>query len=109
MIKKIAIAVAVLTLLISSLALAGDNKTTPAEEQAKIQQSMQMMTPMFGQMAKSMMEAGLDILADPQTANKLASFTKNYYDALVKQGFTKEYALKITMSAGIPKLAGMQK
>lgn len=107
MVRKVVFVV--LMLLISSVAVAGNKKTSAAEEQATIRQSMQMMTPMLGQMAKSMMEAELNILAAPDTAKKLASFTKNYYDALIRQGFTKEDALKITMSAGIPKLSGMQR
>lgn len=64
---------------------------------------------MFGQVTKIMMEAQLNVLADPETANKLASFTRNYYNALIKQGFAKENALKIAMAVGFPKLPEMQR
>ncbi len=99
----------VLMMLVATVALAEDSKLSPAEQQAQMQQAMQMMTPMFGQMTKSMMEAQLNVLADQETANKLATFTKNYYNALVKQGFTKEDALKIAVAVGFPKLPEMQR
>ena len=34
---------------------------------------------------------------------RLADFTKNYYDALVKRGFTKEQALQLVAAMGIPR------
>jgi hypothetical protein len=74
-----------------------------------MQQTMQMMTPMFGQVIKAMMEAQLEVLASPATAEKLASYTKNYYEALIKKGFSKEDALRIAMTVGFPTLSTMQK
>lgn len=107
MFKKIVLIVFMLS--VASVALAKGKGTSPAEEQAKMQQAMQMMTPMFGQMVKSMMEAELGVLAEPETASKLAAFTKNYYNALIKEGFSKEDALKIAIAAGFPRLPGMQR
>ena len=58
---------------------------------------------------QSMYEAVLNsvhtYLAKPETAERLASFAKNYYDALVKKGFTKEQALEIVIEAGIPTMS----
>lgn len=66
----------------------------PGEVQKKLAQ----MGPVMGNMMEQMMAGMIDLLARPETADKLASFTRNYYDALVKKGFTKEEALRIVSS-----------
>ncbi|MDA8077792.1 MAG: hypothetical protein M0Z79_02525 [Nitrospiraceae bacterium] len=109
MIKKGKWLVVVSMLLVANLTYAEAPKLSPEQQQQLIQQQMQMMTPMFGQMMKAMLEAHLDVLANTATAEKLATFSKNYYDALVKKGFTKEEAFRITMSVGFPSLPSMQK
>jgi len=38
----------------------------------------------------------------PENAVRLADSTKNYYDALIKRGITKDQALQIVMAVGIP-------
>ncbi len=62
-------------------------------------------------MIRMMMRVHFETLADRNSTEKLASFTKNYYDALVSKGFTEEQALRIIMSVGIPSIpgAGVQK
>ncbi len=87
---------------------AENKKLTPEQQQKLIQQQMQMMTPMFGQIMKTTMEAQLEIIAKFETADKLASFTKNFNDALIKKGFSKDQAFKIVLSAGFPAFPGMQ-
>ncbi len=82
---------------------------TPAEQEQMMQQTMQSMLPFMGQMMKIMMEVQFQVLADPKTADRLAEYTKNYYDALVKKGFSKDDALKIAMNMGIPSFPAMQK
>ena len=93
---------------IAAVSYAEDKKMTP-EEQQLYQQQLQLISPMYGYMAKAMMEAQLDILANPATADKLATFTKNYYGALIKHGFSKEEALHIVAETGFPSLSSMQK
>ena len=73
------------------------------------QQQLQMITPMYGYMAKAMMEAQLEVLANPATADKLATFTKNYYEALINKGFSRDEALKIAMTAGFPAFPAMSR
>jgi hypothetical protein len=107
MMKKICLCV--LILLFASVCLAQDEKMTPEQQQAMIQQQMNAMTPMFGQMMRVMMTATFDVLSQPESAEKLASFTRNYYDALIKKGFSKDEALKIAMSVGMPSMPMMQK
>jgi len=48
------------------------------------------------------LEGTLAALAKPENAERLADFTKNYYDALVRRGFTKDQALQIVTAVGIP-------
>ena len=81
----------------------------PDSTQARAQEAaammgpmMQQMAPMMGQMAAFSLEGTLAALAKPENAERLADFTKNYYDALVKRGFTKDQALQIVMAVGMP-------
>ncbi|EKD28703.1 MAG: hypothetical protein ACD_79C00239G0003 [uncultured bacterium] len=57
--------------------------------------------------AELMIEKGLNtmlnFLIKPDTAQKLAMFSKNYYDALIKSGFSKEDALDILKSSNLLK------
>lgn len=107
MIKKLC--VCLLILLFASVCFAQEEQMTPEQQQAMIQQQMDAMTPMFGQMMRAMMTATFDVLSQPESAEKLASFTRNYYDALIKKGFTKKEALNIAMSVGMPSMPMMQK
>ena len=70
--------------------------------QAQIEQMQAMMGPMMGQMMQSMLEGMLVSLAKPETAERLATFTRNYYDALLRKGFTKAEALEIVTKIGVP-------
>ncbi len=70
--------------------------------QAQIEAMQGMMGPMMGQMMQSMMEGTLRVLAKPETADQLATFTRNYYDALIRKGFTKAEALEIVTKIGVP-------
>ena len=60
------------------------------------------------QMMQSMLDMLLNYFAKRETAVKLASFTRNYYDELIKQGFSKEDALRIVAYAGIPSMSMMK-
>jgi hypothetical protein len=44
----------------------------------------------------------LSALATPETTAQLAAFVRNFYQALIAKGFTKDEALKITMAVAIP-------
>ncbi len=63
---------------------------------------------MMAKMMESMMEAMFTTMAKPQTAEQLATFSKNYYDALIAKGFSKEDALRIVTSVGIPSIPSMK-
>jgi len=77
--------------------VAAQQPTAPNPEQMQ-----QMMGPMMAQMATVMLEATFTALAKPENTERLADFTRHYYDALIKRGFTKEEALQIVIGTGIP-------
>jgi len=60
--------------------------------------------PAMGSMMENMMVKMFQVMSRPEVAEGLATFTKNYYDALLKKGFTKEEALRIVVSVGMPSV-----
>ena len=63
------------------------------------------MGPMYESMMQAMVEGTIKAFEKPETIERLARFSRRYYDALIKQGFTKEEALQIVAGSGI---AGMR-
>lgn len=57
------------------------------------------------QMMDRMLDHMLDYLAKKNTSEKLATFQKNYYDALIAKGFTSDQAFQLVLNLGNP-LAG---
>lgn len=60
------------------------------------------MGPMYETMTQAMVEGTLKAFERPETIDRLARFARLYYEALIRQGFTKEEALQIVAGAGIP-------
>ncbi|GAA5504877.1 hypothetical protein [Novipirellula caenicola] len=61
----------------------------------------------FSSMADVTIQASdkyLDYLAKPETAKKLATFQKNYYDSLIELGFDKEQAFTLLRDLGNPMI-----
>lgn len=106
--KKIALSLISATAA-ASVANAQPPQPSAAQMEQMMQRQMQMMGPMFGQMTRVMMQAQFEVLSQPETAEKLAAYTRNYYDALIKQGFSKQEALEIAMNIGIPSAPMMGK
>lgn len=94
----------------STWADCGSGSKTPCQpaapsappSRADMQQQMNDMVPMFGNMASSMLQGRLAALSDPNTATQLAKFHRNLYNALMAQGFDAEQALRIVMAVGLP-------
>jgi len=80
---------------------------TAAQRRAQQQtaQMVDMMGPMMQQVAVSTLEGTLTAMAKPENAALLADFTRNFYDALIKRGFTPEQALQIVIGIGLPRAA----
>ena len=66
------------------------------------QEILQMMGPMMGEMFSLMLKSMFNELSKKENADMLATFTRNYYESLVARGFSKEEALRIVVSTGIP-------
>ena len=62
--------------------------------------------PVFSALMGGMYGGIIDYLARPETAVKLASFAKNYFDELVKRGFSREEAILLVRGVGIPGPTG---
>jgi hypothetical protein len=63
---------------------------------------MNVTEPWVGQMAETVMGATLAVLSRPETAERIAAFARNYYDALVAKGFSADEALRIVLAHGVP-------
>jgi hypothetical protein len=94
-----------LTLGVATSAAAQEGKVKPAEADS-MAAAMDFMTPMMGKMAAAMLSGVLDLLSDPATVDKLATFNRRYFDALLGKGFTREEALRIVMAVGVPMMPG---
>jgi hypothetical protein len=69
--------------------------------------AMNAMGPMYTTLAKSMLDAQLDYYKQPGKLTELAKLTKEYFDALAKEGFTYDQALKIITSNSLISKSGL--
>ncbi len=63
--------------------------------------------PMLTTMATSMMDAQLKYYKQPGKITEIAKLSKQYFDALVNEGFTADQALKIITAEGLLPKANM--
>ena len=89
---------------------ASEEEAIPMERprQGPSPEEQQMMQQMMSSMMGLMMEGMARSMAKPEFAQNMAAFMRNYYKALIAQGFTEEEAMKIVTSAGIPRMGGQQ-
>ena len=92
---------------------AQEKSATPPPQQVQVapqqptknpEESLRQMGPAMSSMMESMMSGMMRFYAQPDTADMMASFTRNYYAALVKKGFSEAEALEIVKAAGVPSL-----
>lgn len=74
---------------------------TPQGGPDSLRQALESMSPLFSTMMANTYEQMTSFLARPETAERLATFTRNYYEALVRRGFTREEALRIVAAVGV--------
>jgi len=67
-----------------------------------MEMQMGSMIPILARLMDALIDAQLAAAEKPETAKKLVTFKKNVYDGLLKQGFTKEQALAITVATQPP-------
>lgn len=73
-------------------------KPTPEQMQTMADASLQ-------RIAEAPLEAQLKVAERPETAERIATFKKNLFDALRRKGFTVEQSLQILNSTPLPSNA----
>jgi hypothetical protein len=58
------------------------------------------------QVGQTEVEARLAILTRPEVAEQLATFTRNYFEALLRKGFTREEASRIVAGTALEEALG---
>ena len=105
-----AIAAVLLSLgVLSAQAQAQQKPPSPEDMQKIMDATLGAMVPMMGRMTEVTIEAQLKVAERPETADRIAAFKKNLYDALLKKGFTGEQAMQITLVTSPPSAAPMSK
>ena len=74
--------------------------TSPSSEVGAIKQ--QIRASMILQ--QEVVKMKLEVMSDPQTAGLLAKFSRVYYEALIKEGFSKKEAMTLVQAVGIPSI-----
>jgi phage gp29-like protein len=82
-------------------------QTPPNPEQLKqvMQATMGAMVSVMGPMTEAVIDAQLNSAAKPETAEKIATFKRNLYEALLKKGFNGIDAMQIVISTSMPSAA----
>lgn len=97
-------AVALGLLLIAPAVRAQDqpNQPTPEQMQQVMEATFSSMVPYMAKMVEAMIQGQLRVLAQPESAAQMATYIRNFYNELVKQGFTEAQALQIASSVAVP-------
>jgi hypothetical protein len=98
--KTSAICLLVLALAIISVANAQSPKAQPPVD--KFLKDLDSSVPVRIKATEIELAAQMSALARPETAEKMARYIKNFQNALLKEGFTKEEALRIITSMPLP-------
>lgn len=72
--------------------------TNQAREKTPDAAIAEALVPTFGTALIKLADISLEYLAQAETTTKMARYKRNFYDALIKEGFTKEEALKILLA-----------
>lgn len=79
-----------------------------AQRDPALQEQMERMAPLLHQMSVGMIEVTLKELSKKETADQLATFTRNFYESLLEKRFTKAEAIEIVKAVGIPFLPSLR-
>ena len=100
------------SLLLASVSMDGHAQPSPGQspssEQAKalaqtmMQASVSAILAAMGPMTEAVIESQLKLAANPETAERLAAFKRNLFEALIKKGFTAQEALQIVIATSPP-------
>ena len=94
---------AVCSLLLSNLALAQTAQRPAPEEMLRMADSSTAANlATLERTVEAQLNAQLKTAERPDTAERIASFKKNLFDALRKKGFTAEQSLQIVVATPLP-------
>ena len=94
---------ALCTLLLSNLALAQTAQRPAPEEMLRMADSSTAANlATLERTVEAQLNAQLKTAERPETAERIASFKKNLFDALRKKGFTAEQSLQIVLATPVP-------
>lgn len=90
--------------LLASAAHAQDQSRQPSPEQMQqmMEATFSSMVPYMAKMVEAMIQSQLQVLARPESAAQMATYIRNFYLELVKQGFSEAQALQIASSVAVP-------
>ena len=80
------------------------SQSSVQDEQRSMENESPAENPRGSNLDGERMDSLVSYLARRETAMRLAAFTRNYYVALVKNGFSEKEALQIVIYSGIPAL-----
>jgi hypothetical protein len=102
--KISAICFLVIALAVISVANAQNPKLQPPTQPPvdKFLKDLDASVPVKMKATEIAVAAQVSALARPETAEKMARYVKNFQNALIKEGFTKEEALRIVTSMPLP-------
>ena len=99
-------------LAILTVILAATPRVLSAQEDQRqrdpVQEQMERMAPLWRQMSVGVIEVTLEELSKKETADQLATFTRNFYESLLTKRFTKMEAIEIVKAVGIPFLPSLR-
>jgi hypothetical protein len=88
-----------------ALAQQQSNQPTPEQMQQIMDATFSSMVPYMAKMVEAMIQSQLNVLSRPESAAQMAAYVRNFYNELVKQGFTEVQALQIASSVALPSAA----
>lgn len=87
---------------VTSGSAARPQQPTPEQMQQIMQATMGAMVSVMGPMTDAVIEAQLANAAKPETAERIATFKRNLFEALMKKDFTPQQALQIVVATSPP-------
>lgn len=81
------------------------NQPSPEQVQQMMEATFNSMVPYMAKMVEAMIQSQLRVLARPESAAQMATYIRNFYLELVKQGFSEAQALQIASSIAVPSAA----
>ena len=97
----------VLAFQFSSPVMGQDEDETGLKEMEGMEEMVGAMGSMIGPMMAGMMDAVMQSIARPETAEHMASFVKNFEEALIAKGYSKDEAMEIVLATGVPSMPSM--